>query len=77
MEDELGQFAEESLEQFIGGEDRDVDVQVSRLNSSNGTDLHGVSVRMDGHLGQFAEESLEQFIGIEDQDVNVEVSRLE
>jgi len=30
-EDELGQFTEESLEQFIGGEDTDVSVELTRL----------------------------------------------
>jgi len=31
MEGELGRFAEESLEQFIGGEDTDVNVKLARL----------------------------------------------
>ena len=31
MDGHLGQFAEESLEEFIGGEDQDVNVEVSRL----------------------------------------------
>jgi len=31
MEGELGPFAEESLKQFIGGEDTDVNVKLARL----------------------------------------------